>query len=156
MRRNDREIKNFDEIVEVMQNCDVCRIALFDEDYPYIVPMNYGMQVFESGKIELYFHCASEGKKLDLIRKNNNVCFEMDCQHQLRTDDVKMSCTMSYKSVIGRGKIFFINDKQEKFEALLQIMKHYHKENFDFNRAVVPQTTVFKICVDEIKGKNRK
>lgn len=156
MRREDREIKNFDEIIRVLQECDVCRIALFDEDYPYIVPMNFGMQVLENNKTELYFHCANEGRKLELIRKNNNVCFEADCGHKLRTNDVKMSCTMSYKSVIGRGKIFFIENEEEKLKALLEIMKHYHKEDFDFNRAVVPKTTVFKICVEEMHGKNRK
>ena len=81
MRRSDREIKDFDEIIEVINKCDVCRLAINDGDYPYIVPMNFGFNI-EDGKVVLYFHCASEGKKLELLRKNNKVAFEMDCGHE--------------------------------------------------------------------------
>lgn len=81
MRRSDREIKDFDEIIEVINKCDVCRLAINDGDYPYIVPMNFGLNI-EDGKVVLYFHCASEGKKLELLRKNNKVAFEMDCGHE--------------------------------------------------------------------------
>lgn len=45
MRRRDREITDKQEILEVMRKCDVCRIALHDGDYPYIVPLNFGLQV---------------------------------------------------------------------------------------------------------------
>lgn len=62
MRRSDREIKEFDKIVEVMRKCDVCRVAINDEKYPYILPLNFGMDVID-GKITLYFHGANEGKK---------------------------------------------------------------------------------------------
>mgnify|MGYP000681818771 CR=1 FL=1 len=63
------EIKDFDEIIEVINKCDVCRLAINDGDYPYIVPMNFGLNI-EDGKVVLYFHCASEGKKLELLKKN--------------------------------------------------------------------------------------
>ena len=49
MRRSDREIKDFDEIIEVINKCDVCRLAINDGDYPYIVPMNFGLNI-EDGK----------------------------------------------------------------------------------------------------------
>ena len=68
MRRSDREIKDFDEIIKVINKCDVCRLAINDGDYPYIVPMNFGLNI-EDGKVVLYFHCASEGKKLELLKK---------------------------------------------------------------------------------------
>lgn len=55
MRRSDREIKDFDEIIEVINKCDVCRLAINDGDYPYIVPMNFGLNI-EDGKVVLYFH----------------------------------------------------------------------------------------------------
>lgn len=86
MRRSDREIKDFDEIIEVINKCDVCRLAINDGDYPYIVPMNFGLNI-EDGKVVLYFHCASEGKKLELLRKNNKVAFEMDCGHEFILND---------------------------------------------------------------------
>ena len=89
MRRSDREIKDFDEIIEVINKCDVCRLAINDGDYPYIVPMNFGLNI-EDGKVVLYFHCASEGKKLELLRKNNKVAFEMDCGHEFILNDDKL------------------------------------------------------------------
>lgn len=81
MRRKDREITDFNEIIEIIRKCDVCRIALKDDDgYPYIVPLNFGLDVQEE-QVYLYFHAAMEGKKLDLIAKDNRATFEMDCDH---------------------------------------------------------------------------
>ena len=133
MRRSDREIKDFDEIIEVINKCDVCRLAINDGDYPYIVPMNFGLNI-EDGKVVLYFHCASEGKKLELLKKNNKVAFEMDCGHEFILNDEKMSCTMAYESVMGRGQIQFV----------------------EFGTKAIPVTTVFKMVVEEITGKRRK
>lgn len=153
MRRSDREIKERDEIIRVMEKCDVCRLALNDEGYPYILPLNFGMTV-TSDRIELYFHGANEGTKYDLITKDNRASFEMDCSHRLVTDSDSCSCTMEYESVIGRGHIEMIPDEQ-KYEALCVLMKHYHKEDFKFNQAVMPRTTVFKLVVHEMTGKVR-
>ncbi len=153
MRRADREVKNFNEIVEILEKCDVCRLALNDKDYPYIVPLNFGMTV-ENGIVTLYFHSALEGTKLDLIRRDNRASFEADCEHALVTVEKTGSCTMNYKSVIGRGIIEFVPD-EEKFAALKILMKHYHKEEFPFNEKVVPRTAVFKLTVIEMTGKRR-
>ena len=60
MRRNDREVTDLSEIIEIMKNCDVCRLALNDDGFPYILPLNFGMAV-NGDKITLYFHSALEG-----------------------------------------------------------------------------------------------
>ena len=49
MRQENREIKEFNEIIEVMKNCDVCRLALNDDEYPYILPLNFGMEIVAEG-----------------------------------------------------------------------------------------------------------
>ncbi len=154
MRRSDREIKDFNKIVEIIRKCDVCRLALHNEPYPYIVPLNFGLDIFDEN-IVLYFHCANEGQKLDLIRKNNNVSFEMDTAHRIFTDDQKGSCSMEYESVMGNGYIEFVPEK-EKFSALKILMKHYHKEDFEFNVSVIPHTTVFRLVVKSFTAKQRK
>ena len=69
MRRSDREIKDFDSIVAVMQKCDVCRLALNNDGYPYILPLNFGLTVAD-GRIELYFHGAMEGLKYELMERS--------------------------------------------------------------------------------------
>lgn len=153
MRRSDREIRNFEEIVEVIKKCEICRLALHDEEYPYILPLNFGMQL-ENGKIVFYFHGAAEGKKYDLIARNNKAGFEMDCATKLVTVLEDGSCTMEYESVTGQGIIEILPD-EEKEHALNILMKHYHEEDFPYNKAVIPQTTVFKMTVDACTGKRR-
>lgn len=154
MRRSDREITDFDEIVGIIKKCDVCRLALHDEEYPYILPLNFGMRI-EDGKIVLYFHGANEGKKYALIEKNNKASFEMDCGHRLVMDDERMSCTMEYESVIGQGIIEKVPDEQ-KYDALMVLMRQYHQEDFPFNQNIMPQTTVLKLTVNSYTAKHRK
>ena len=62
MRRNDREVTDINEIMEIIADCDVCRLALNDDEYPYIIPLNFGAELVD-GKVTLYFHSALKGKK---------------------------------------------------------------------------------------------
>lgn len=153
MRRHDREIQNINDIIQVMEKCEVCRLALNDNDYPYILPLNFGMQT-KNGKIILYFHGANEGKKYELIKKDNHASFEMDCSHNLVTNisNEGCSCTMAYESVIGYGRIEIVSE-DEKYHALCLLMKHYHKEDCSFNPSVMLRTTVLKLTVEQISGK---
>ena len=155
MRRSDREVKNIKEILAVMRGCDVCRLALNDDGYPYIVPLNFGFTE-DDGKIELFFHSAAEGHKLDLIRKDARAAFEMDTEHRLQYFEDKGYCTFAYASVMGRGRITILPD-EEKPAALHTIMDHYHPgENAYFNPAAMPRTTVYKLTVEEITGKRKE
>lgn len=151
MRRKDREVKNLEEIYDIMVRCDVCRIALFDEDAPYILPLNFGMRI-DGGKVTLYFHGAADGKKYDLIKKNNRVSFEMDCSHKIVAENGM--CTMEYESVIGKGNISEVAES-EKIDALDEIMRHYHKEKFVYNLSALPATRVLKLDADSITAKRR-
>lgn len=153
MRRSDREITDFDEIVKIMEQCDVCRLALNDVGYPYILPLNFGLKVSD-GETVLYFHGAMEGRKYQLIQNDNRASFEMDCAHRLVTDPEKHTCTMEYKSVIGRGIIEEVKES-ERYDALKILMSHYHREDFEFNPETVPKTRVLKLTVQEISGKKR-
>lgn len=153
MRRSDREVKDMDSIIRIMEKCEVCRLAINDEHVPYILPLNFGMEV-EDDRLILYFHGANEGKKYELIRKNNRVSFEMDCSHRLVTTAETASCTMEYESVIGDGYIEFVEDA-DKEHALNRLMNQYHKEDFEYNKDVIPRTTVMKLIVEHITGKKR-
>lgn len=154
MRRRDREITEREEMLAVIERCDVCRLALNDEEYPYILPLNFGMQL-ENGEAILYFHGALEGRKYDLIAKDNRASFEMDCGHELLTNEKNGNCTMTYESIIGRGRIEIVPE-EKKYEALGILMKHYHIEEFPFNKAIIPQTVVFKLVVEQMTGKRRR
>ena len=155
MRRKDREITDIQEIIGIMKRCDVCRLALNDDGYPYIVPLNFGVAENE-GSIELYFHSALEGHKLDLIRKDSRASFEMDCDHQLQYFKDKGYCTFAYESVVGRGHVTILPD-DEKLHALRILMDQYHRgENAEFNQAAIPRTVVYKLTVEEVTGKKKE
>lgn len=124
-----------------------------DGDYPYIVPMNFGLDV-QDGQVYLYFHCAMEGKKLDLLRRDNRVTFEMDCDHNFILYEERMSCTMGFASVIGHGTMEFVAD-EDKFAALKILMRQYHAEDFKFNTDMIKVTTVLKLTVTDMVGKRR-
>lgn len=151
MRRSDREVKEFADIVNIIEKCDVCRIALNNNGYPYILPLNFGMKV-ENNAVELYFHGANEGTKYDLIKTDNRASFEMDCEHRLVTETERGNCTMEYESVIGQGRIEILSE-DEKYNALCVLMQHYHQEAFSFDKSLMPRTTVFKLVVENMTGK---
>lgn len=153
MRRKDREITDFNEIIEIIKKCDVCRIALNDEGFPYIVPLNFGLDV-KKRQVFFYFHSAMQGKKLDLIAKDNRASFEMDCDHNLILYEEQMNCTMGYASVIGHGIIEMVPD-EDKYEALKILMRQYHREDFKFNTDMMRVTAVLKMTVLDMAGKRR-
>lgn len=153
MRRKDREITGFDEIIEIIKQCDVCRLALNDGAFPYIVPLNFGLDV-RGKQVYFYFHSAMEGTKLDLIARDNRASFEMDCGHSLILYEERMSCTMSYASVIGHGIIEAVPD-EDKYEALKILMRQYHAEDFQFNTDMMKVTKVLRMTVTDMLGKRR-
>jgi nitroimidazol reductase NimA-like FMN-containing flavoprotein (pyridoxamine 5'-phosphate oxidase superfamily) len=106
MRRKDKEITGVNEKLEVIAKCKVCRLGLSENNYPYIVPLNYGFS-YDDEKLTLYFHGALEGKKIDMIKKNNNACFEIDCDTKLVEGENPCDFGYEFKSIIGFGKIIF-------------------------------------------------
>jgi uncharacterized protein len=156
MRRNDREITDQAEIMEVLRKADVCRLALADNNAPYLVTMNYGLK---AGKeIILYFHCAHEGKKIDILKRNNLVCFGADMEHELILSDTGTSCgcSMRYASIVGFGTVSFVTDESEKREALETIMEHYTPHGpYAFAEDLMSRTTILRLDVTEITGKRR-
>ena len=148
MRRKDKEITDRNEIESVIEKSRVCRLAMIDEAGPYIVPLCFGFR-----NNTLYFHSAAEGKKLSLLRKNPRVCFEFDCDTEVRTGEKACDFSMRYKSVIGFGNAVFVEAAAAKREALDIIMHHYAEGEFDFPDASVRKISVFKVEIDVMTGK---
>lgn len=152
MRKKEREITSIDEIEAIIGRCDVCRIALTDENTPYIVTMNFGY----SGGVQkkLFFHSAGEGRKIDILKKNNHVCFEMDTDHDLMSSRDACDFSMKYSSVVGWGDIFIISDDKERKEGLDSVMKHYtNREEFTYKQNVFNRTTILKLEIKTMTGK---
>ena len=155
MRRQEREVNTLSEIIEIINKCDVCRIAFSDNNIPYIVPMNFGFEIKENSII-LYLHCANEGKKINILKNNPNVCFEMDCEHELITASTACGHSMKYESVIGNAVAEFITDCDERKEALNLIMKKYTgKQDYTFDEKILDRVTVLKLKSSDFKAKRR-
>jgi Predicted flavin-nucleotide-binding protein len=154
MRRADREIKSPDEICAILDSCKVFRLAMTDGSVPYLVPLNYGY-VCENGTYTVYFHCAEEGKKMDLLRKNGTVCFEMDTDHELTTAETACGYGYNYSSVIGTGNVKILTGTDEKKAGLTILMKHQTGRQFDFTDEQTAHVAVCKITVTELTAKRR-
>jgi nitroimidazol reductase NimA-like FMN-containing flavoprotein (pyridoxamine 5'-phosphate oxidase superfamily) len=156
MRRTDKEITNINDKMAIIQQCKVCRLGLSENNLPYIVPLNYGYTL-ENNSLTLFFHSASEGKKLAIIRNNNNACFEIDCEHKLIEGDIACHYSFAFKSVIGFGAITLLDAKAEKAYALNQIMKHQTGRDllFVFEDTELARVTVYKMVVIEFSGKQK-
>lgn len=156
MRKSNREITDFNEIVQVLKGCNVCRVALNDTDgTPYIVPVNFAVGV-DGDHVTLYFHSALEGHKLDLVARDARAAFEMDRGHQLQYSRERGYCTFAYESVMGKGTVRMIEDEKEKVRALDAIMAQYHPEgDAPYNPAAIPRTVVWCLDVTEMTGKRK-
>ena len=154
MRKSDREIKSKEEIIDIIKRCDVIRLAFNNGDYPYILPLNFGIEV-KNDKVIFYLHSALEGTKVDIMKKDNRASFEMDTKHELQYYEEKGYCTMSYESIIGRGRIRILPE-DEKMNALKKLMGHYHKsEDTYFNPAAISRTLVYSLEVEEMTAKRK-
>lgn len=148
MRRKEKEITNREDIEKIISQSRVCRLAMVDGDTPYIVPMNFG---YKDG--QLFFHCAKEGKKIDLIKKNPHICFEFDDLIKLKKAQLACDWGVDFQSVIGWGKAEFLDDLEEKTAALNCIMSQYSDREFEYQEKMLEKTLVIKVIIDKMTGK---
>lgn len=153
MRKSDREITDFSSVVRLLESCDTIRLGLNGKDYPYVVPLSFGMEVRE-GQIVLYFHGAGEGLKHDLIAADDRVCVEADILRGYRATE--HSVTADYKSVIGFGKIERVESFEERVKGLQLLLDHCGTPGYSAEAcAAVPRTVVYKITLARVTGKQR-
>lgn len=153
MRRKKLEIKDPQQIRAILEAGEVCHLAMHDEPYPYLVVMNYAVDYSED-KIRLLFHCAKEGKKLDLIAKNPNVCFEIHTAEELEYNPDRKMCTMFSKSITGFGQMR-IAKPREKRAILDAIMVHYYGRLMPYSDSAISKTCCLVLEVDSLTGKDK-
>jgi len=148
MRRKKQEISNPEELNEIFREARVCRLAMTDGSVPYIVPLNFGCR-----DNVLYFHCAGEGKKTDLLRQYPQVCFEVEAGVEIVTGKEACNWGVTFRSIIGYGRAEFVTDADSKRQALDVIMAHYSDGKFDYSDENIQRTTVFKVVISSMTGK---
>jgi len=157
MKRKDKEIVDINEKINIIKKCKVCRIGLSENNIPYVIPLNYGYE-YKNNLLTLYFHSALEGKKLDIIKNNNNACFEIDCDNKLIENENACNYGYAFKSIIGFGKITILENTEEKIFGLNMIMKHQTEKDitYNFNEEQINKVCVFKLVLDEFSGKQKE
>lgn len=148
MRKKEREIKDRNIIDDIIRRCRVCRLAMCDDGQPYVVPLNFGYD----GSF-LYFHAALEGRKIDIIKRNNRVGFEFDILHDIVTAQRACDFSAKYESVIGSGTAEILDDLDAKKEALKWIMRQYGSDAGDFPEEIMKKTLILRVRIIEISGK---
>lgn len=152
MRLAQREILDLSDVLNVLDKCQTIRLGLSDEKFPYVVPLSFGWEKAD-GKIYVYFHCAKEGKKINLIAKNNAVCLEADMlDGYVKTE---RGVTADYKSVIafGYAERIFGAEAEHGIELLLN---HCGITGYSAKDCVLTDAVaVYRITVEKITGKSR-
>lgn len=156
MRRKDREIVDYKEILEIIEKCDCCRVGFYDGNEVYIVPLNFGYEYIDN-KLTLYFHGAKEGRKVDLMEVAPSVGFEMDVNYKLNEGEVACKYSAGFESIIGNGRISIIDELEDKKFGLGRLMlKATHKSDWDFPEAMINSVCVFKIEVTKLSCKRHE
>ncbi len=152
MRKANREIKDKAGILAVMEEALVCRIGLSDDGGPYVVPMHYGL-----GENCLYLHCAPEGRKLEILRRNDRVCFEMDLLREIKQAPAACGWGARFESVIGFGRAVVVTDAAERRRGLDRIMEHYGaKGPFSYPDDILAKTRIIRFDIESLTGKRHE
>jgi len=149
MRRRDREISRREEIDAVIRGATVCHLAFAAGPEPYVVPISFGFD----GEA-LYLHTAKTGRKIDFIERNNRVCFELETNVRLRTDDDDAcNWTFTFESVIGYGTITELESPEAKAHGLNRIMEHYSGREWEMGGDALAATRVWRVAIEKVTGK---
>ncbi len=152
--RRERQVTDIGEIIKILDNSKVLHLGLVDGDKPYVVPMNYGY-TYENDKLIIWLHCARQGRKLDVMRVNPKVFFEMEYGITPFEGEVACKYGITYSSLMGRGVATIIEDVETKKVALSALMKTQTGKTFEFEDRMAEVVGVVKIDVIEFTAKHR-
>lgn len=148
MRRSDKEITDKGIIESILMKSEICRLGIMDSVTPYIVPLNYG---YADGK--LYFHSSKEGKKIELLKQNSKVAFEIEISGELIRGDMPCNWTARYRSVMGTGIAEIVHEEQEIINGLNIIMSHYGNNQKSYDNAYLKRIVIIKLTIENLSGK---
>ncbi|MGR3294371.1 MAG: pyridoxamine 5'-phosphate oxidase family protein [Candidatus Scalindua sp.] len=150
MRRSDKEITNQEEVEEILSNALVGRLGTCLNNIPYITPVNF---VYDKDKI--YFHSALEGRKIENITSNPNICFEIDEIKSIIPGQRPCATTTEYKSIIIFGNIQIVTDIEEKVFALNKLIEKYAPQSpkLSSSSGAIARTNVLVIGIKEMTAK---
>ncbi len=154
MTRREQQVTDINEIIEILNKSKVVHVGMIDGDEPYVVPMNYGYTL-EDGKLTIYLHGARRGRKIDVIKSNPKVFYEMCCDITPFEGEVACKYGITYASIMGRGLATLVEDVEEKKQALSILMKTQTGKDFAFEDKLTTVVSIIKIDTLEFTAKKR-
>jgi uncharacterized protein len=151
MRRTEREITDKSEIEAILKRARICNLGLNDGGMAYVVPLNYG---YDAGC--LYIHSAKEGRKIDILRRDNRVAFAIHIDAELVEGGKSCSWGMKYRCVMGLGRVSLLAGPEEKERALGIIMQQHGSSDVEFDPAQVEKVVIIKVEIDSMTGKKAR
>ncbi len=149
MRKAKQEINKLEELEEILKAALICRVAMMDGHRPYLIPFNYG---YRDGC--LYIHSAPEGKKIDLLMQNPEVCFEVEDSMEITKGEKACDWSTRYRSVVGYGRVEILSDQKSKQLGLEVIMaQHGAPELIEFNPGNMKRMVILKLTIRSMTGK---
>ncbi len=152
MHREEREIKDRNELIEILKQGKYTVLSLCRDNEPYVVTLSYG---YDEDKNTLYFHCALEGLKIDFIAYNPNVCGTVIEDRGY----VMNECSHAYRSVVFWGKMYVIENLEEKKHAMEVLLTHLEdnpdpiRERNLRDEKAFEKIGILRLDVQEISGK---
>lgn len=152
VRKAEREIANQSELVDILKRGKYTTISMCRDNEPYLVTLSYG---YEEKKNSLYFHAALEGLKLEFIKQNSNVCGTIIEDKGYKMDE----CEQKYRSVVYRGKMYIVEDLEEKKHGLNVLLNHLEENIEPIKKRNVPdddsynKVTILRLDIEEMTGK---
>ncbi len=148
IRRKDRQNKDKALQEAIIKVARVAHLGLCDNGQPYVVPLCFG---YDSGVI--YCHSALSGRKIELLKRNPQVCVEFSSDGALEIDPTACKWGLHYQSVIAFGKAELVIDVSEKKKGLDIIMAQYHGTAVGYSEKMLAGTAVIKIGIDQMTSK---
>jgi len=134
---------------EILAGAEICRLSMLDGQLPYIVPVNYG---YREGMI--YIHSAPKGKKIDLLLRNKEVCFEVEDTVEIVKGEEACDWSTRYRSVVGYASVEILSDESSKQEGLEVIMaQHGAPELVEFDSGNLKRMVIIKLTITSLTGK---
>ena len=143
-----RQITDTDEIEGIINKATVCHLGLVDGEEPYVVPVSFGYE-----RNTLYFHGNLKGRKVELIKKNNRICFAMEIDVEVKKAEQACDWGIKYMSVIGMGRAYILEKDEEKSHVLDLITKRYAGGTLSFPKSEMDKTLVVRVDIESITGK---
>ena len=151
LRRKEKAIETEDEMVRILESADYVTVAMCQESEPYLVTLSHG---YDRERHCLYFHCAQEGKKVDILKQNNVVWG----QALLDKGYVQGACDHLYATTQFRGTVTFVDDMDEKRHALEVMIEGLEDDPATVKAAQITAESVKgvgigRIDIDTLSGK---